>query len=62
MNLHKHMSIYKAKINIDLLNLALPSIKQLKIKNKNTIKYIQMQIYIQTQLIVPCMWGQYTIT
>ena len=39
------MNIYKAKMNTDLLNLALSPIKQLKIQNKINL-YIQMQIYV----------------
>ena len=48
------MIIYQAKMNSDLLNLALPPIKQLKIQNKIQLIYIQIQINIQTNIIDPC--------
>ena len=45
-------------MNTDLLNLALPSIKQLKIQNKIQLIYIQIQINIQMNIIAPWTWGQ----
>ena len=50
------MNIYKAKMNANLLNLALPPIKQLKIQNKIQLIYIQIQIYIQMNIISSCAW------
>ena len=47
------MNIYKAKMNADLLNLALSPIKQLKIQNKIHLIYIQMEINTQMNIIVP---------
>ena len=47
------MNIRKAKVNADLLNLALLPIKHLKIQNKIQLIYIQIQIYIQTNIIAP---------
>ena len=41
----------KAKMNAHFLNLALLPIKQLKIQNKIQLMYIQIQIYIQTNII-----------
>ena len=38
------MNIHKAKTHSDLLYLALPPIKQLKIQNKIQLIYIQIQI------------------
>ena len=55
------MNIHKAIMNVDLLNLALSPIKQLKIQNKIQIIYIQLQIYIQVNIIVPWAWGQQII-
>ena len=55
------MNKHKAKMNTDLLNLALSSIKQLKIQIEIQLIYIQMQIYIQMN-IVPWTWEQYIIT
>ena len=40
------MNMHKVKMNADLLNLALPQIKQLKIQNKIQLIYIQIQINI----------------
>ena len=56
------MNIYRAKMNAELLNLALSPVKQLKIQNKMQLIYIQMQIYAQTNIIVPSTWGQHKIT
>ena len=55
------MNIYKAKINANLLNIALSPMKQLKIQNKIQLIYIQVQIYIQMNIIGCCTWGQHTI-
>ena len=52
------MNINKAKMNANLLNLALPLIKQLKIQNKMQLIYIQIQINIQTNIIAPRLWRQ----
>ena len=42
-------------MNADLLNLALPPIKQMKIQNKMQLIYIyiQIQIYVQMNIIAP---------
>ena len=45
-------------MNADLLNLALLLIKQLKIQNKIELIYIQIQIYIQMNIIAPWASGQ----
>ena len=50
---NKQMNIHKAKMNTDLLNLALSPLKQLKIQNKIQLIYIQIQFYIQTNIIAP---------
>ena len=50
------MNIYKAKINAYLLDVALSPIKQLKIQNKIQLLYMQMEIYIQINSVVPCTW------
>ena len=55
------MNIHKAKMYADLLNLAISPIKQLKILNKIQLIYIQMEIYIQMDIIVPWTWGQHII-
>ena len=52
------MNIHKTKMDADLLNLVLHPIKQLKIWNKMHLIYIQLQIYIQINIIVPWAWGQ----
>ena len=48
----------QSQMNTDLLNLALPPIKQLKIQNKIQIIYIQIQIYIQMNITASLAWGQ----
>ena len=60
LNFNKQMNTHKAKMNADLLNLALPPIKQLKIQNKIQLIYIQIQIqiFIQTNIIAPCTCRQ----
>ena len=54
------MNIHKAKMNSYLLNLALPPIKKLKIQNKIQLIYIQIQIYIQTNIIAPWLGDKNT--
>ena len=61
-NFNKQMNIYNTKIKAYLLNLAPPPIKQLKILNKIQLINIQIQIYIQTNIVVSSIWGQHTIT
>ena len=55
------MNIYEAKMNAYLLSLALSPIKLLKIQNKIQLIHIQMLFNIQTNIVVPCTWGQHTI-
>ena len=50
------MNIHKAKMNADLLSLALSPIKQLKI-HTNTI-YIYTNVNLYTNIIVPWAGGQ----
>ena len=52
------MNIHKAQMNTDLLKFVLLPIKQLKIQNKIQLIYIQIQIYIQMNIIAPWAWGQ----
>ena len=61
-NFNKQMNTIKAKINACLINLALSPLKQMKIQNKIQLIYIQMQLNIQMNIVVPCTWGQHTIT
>ena len=42
-------------MSADLLNLALYPIKQQKIQNKIQLIYIQMQLYVQTNIIT--LWA-----
>ena len=52
------MNTHKAKMNADLLNIALTPIKQLKIENKIQLIYIHIQINIQMNIIAPWSWEQ----